>query len=449
MGKLLSHKLGRAALIVAVIAGVIPVTAVTAAPPAPVAVPAPAAPVPASVEDTLDPSRASRFIDTVAKLSFAPPPGWVAAPRTSLNPTSAPASPVFEVARFQMRVKDPALYAQPMPLTSGLVADAGAVLSVGIARLESELLELDIDPRVARAELGAQSGYVTFDESATYEGLVSYTRYFMARESDRRLVMQAVVPAEDWPQLEPAVMVAMRSLRADQAGPHGPVATPPAPPPPVLVSAPAVAAAAAEPAFDASAAKRFDILTRAKSVIGLPYVWGGNSTTGGMDCSSYVSWAWGVARYTTDSISAVSYNITKDELRPGDIMNLPTWSDPARYGHMRMFEAWANEARTLMWVYEETPPRVMHRVIAYDGRYQPMRLNGLTGSGPAPLVIAPPSAVERAEDNFGPAAAPRQPARATPHATPRPTLRATPRPTVRPTVRPTATPRRTATPRTR
>jgi hypothetical protein len=449
--QLLSHELVRALLVIGLLVGLIPVTAVTAAPPPPAehAAPAPVVGV-TTIDDTLDASRAGRFSDPVARLSFAPPAGWVAAPLTSLNPATSPASAVYEIARFQIRVRDVALYAQPVPLTSGLVADAGAVLSVGIAREESELLELDIDPRVAREELGAQNGFVTLDESATYEGLVSYTRYFMARDGDRRLVMQAVAPSEEWAQLELAVMAAIGSLRADQTGPHGPVAPPPPPPPPA--PAPVVAAAAVEAAPDPSALRRFDILTRANALLGTPYIWGGNSPNRSMDCSAYVSWVWGVSRYTTDSIWSVSHHIPKEELRPGDALNLTIGNDPQRFGHIRIFEAWANEAHTIMWVYEETPPRAVHRVIAYDIRYQPIRLNGLTSSGPVPLVVAPASAVERTIENFGPA--PRQPSRATPRPTPRPTarptprptVRATPRPTVRPTVRPTATPR-PATPR--
>jgi len=466
VGKLLSHELVRALLVIGLLVGIIPVTAVTAAPPPPVTEPALAPARVATVDDTSDASRAARFSDPVAKLSFTPPVGWIVAPLTSLNPATSPASPVHEVARFQLRVKDAALYAQPVPLTSGLVADAGAVLSVGLAREGSELLELDIDPRVAREGVSAQNGDVTMDESATYEGLVSYTRYFMARDGGRRLVMQAVAPAEDWAQLEAAVMAALRSLRADQTGPHGPVAPPPPPPPPA--SAPVVAPTAAEPPPDPSALRRFDILTRAKALLGTPYVWGGNSPSRSMDCSSYVSFTWGVARYTTDSIWAVSHPIAKEDLRPGDAMNLTIGDDPQRFGHIRIFEAWANEAHTIMWVYEETPPRAVHRVIAYDIRYQPIRLNGLTSSGPVPLVVAPASAVERTTENFGPAA--RQPARATVRPTARPTVRPTPRPTVRPTAtprpaatatprpaatatprpatpRPSATPRRTATPR--
>lgn len=442
----MSHQLVRGALAVALlVAGLVPVTAVTASPlPDPAPAPAPAAAL-AQASDTLDPAgpRAGRFIDADAKVSFTPPQGWVAAPHTSLNPPSAPASPVYELVRYQLRVRDAALYAQPIPLTSGVIADAGAVISVGLAREESELLDLDMDPRAAREELTAQGGFSTFDESATYEGLVVYTRYFLARDSDRRLVMQAVASTEDWPLIESAVMSSLRSLRADQIGPHGPVAPAPAPPPPPP------APEAVQPPANPDAEARLEILTRAKALLGTPYVWGGNSPNRSMDCSSYVSWAWGVARYSTDSLWQVSHEIGKEDLRPGDAMNLTTGRDPQRYGHIRIFEAWANEAHTLVWVYEETPPRAVHRVIAYDARYQPIRLNGLSSAGPVPLVVAPASAVEPTLTNYGPAAAPRQP-RATPRpavrATPRP---ATPRPTVRPTVRATVRPSATVRPTVR
>ena len=435
-------------VVVALVIGVVPVTSVTAAQPVePQNRPRPVAALPIT-DDTIDPQRprAVGFVDDAAKLSLTPPAGWHLAPPTSLNPLTNPASPVHEIARFQLRVGDAALYAQPIPVTSGLIQDAGAVLSVGLAREGSDLLDLDVDPRVQRDELGAQHGYFTFDEDMTYDGLVTYTRYYVARETERRLVIQAVVPADEWPQVRTAVLAAMASLRADQVGPHGPVAQ--LPPEPVAVAEsepePAPEAAAAEPPPDPGAARRAEIIERARSLIGVPYVWGGNNTARGMDCSAYISWTWGVGRYTTDSLGAVSHFIGKDELRPGDIMNLPTWNDPSRYGHVRMFAAWANEARSLVWVYEETPPRVMYRVIAYDARYQPMRLNGLGAGGAAPLIVAPPSAVERAVPNYGPAAQPREKTNPRPATTPRP---ATPRPTAKPaTPKPaTTTPRPAAT----
>ena len=124
--------------------------------------------------------------------------------------------------------------------------------------------------------------------------------------------------------------------------------------------------------------KRGAILDRADKLLGVPYVWGGDSPKG-LDCSSYVSRAWGVSRHTTDNLSQVADPIAKADLQAGDAMNLPTWKDPHGYGHVRLFDRWADGAKTKMWVYEETGDtgNSVHRVIPYDPRYQPMRLKGL------------------------------------------------------------------------
>src|SRR5207253_6989351 len=176
--------------------------------------------------------------------------------------------------------------------------------------------------------------------------------------------------------------------------PKGPNA-PAAPAPPEIVRQGPAAPAPAEPqSNDPSLALRQTILDRAASMLSTPYVWGGNAPGRGMDCSAYVSAAWGVARYTTESLGWVSAPIAKSDLRPGDAMNLTMGRDPQGYGHVRLFEAWANEAHTLVWVYEETPPRAVHRVVVYDDRYQPLRLAGLSNAGTAPLVPAPPPAPE-------------------------------------------------------
>jgi hypothetical protein len=185
--------------------------------------------------------------------------------------------------------------------------------------------------------------------------------------------------------------------------------------------------ARAEPAPDQTVALRNGFLARAASLIGLRYVWGGNSTTNGMDCSAYVSWVWGTSRWSTDSIWNVSFPITKADLRPGDALNLTTGRDPRRLGHIRLFEAWANTERSAMWVYEETPPRAVHRVVAYDDRYQPIRLAGLSGAGEVQLI----------------------PGKVQPSAAPAPTRRpgATPVPTRRPPIASaSASPVRTPTP---
>lgn len=379
----------------------------------------------AAVSETAPP----QFADTDTGVWFAPPAGWVAGPATALNPVSDPPEPVFEIVRYQMRVSDPRLYAAPIPITSGLVADAGALITVGLARAGSDLIGMDMRARADR-ELGTVPGFLTLDDEAVYEGVRVFSRYFFSRLGERVVVIRAAAAESEWSALERTIMATVDSLRAEPLGQNAPAApAPPPPPAPVVV----------EVSLDQTALLRQHILSRAASLLGLRYVWGGNSTTAGMDCSAYVSWAWSASRFSTDSIGQISFPIAKSELRPGDALNLTTGRDPQRRGHIRLFEAWANAERTLMWVYEETPPQVVHRVIVYDDRYQPIRLSGLSSAGevnvipglPAPTAAARPAATRRPTVTVRP--------------TPRPTVRPTVPPTVRATVRPTVRPTGTAT----
>jgi hypothetical protein len=360
------------------------------------------------------------FTDEAARVSFDPPLGWVSEPSQALNPQSDPPDPAQELVRFQLRLGDASLYALPVPITSALVRDAGAIITIGVARAGGDMLDLDVDPRTDRADASPVDGFFLIDEERTYEGLHVFTRYFVARMSDRRLVARAVTAEEDWAALGPIIRASLDSVRADPKGPNAPAA--PAAPPEIAQPAPA---APAEPrSTDPSLVIRQAILDKAAAMLSTPYVWGGNTAGRAMDCSAYVSATWGVARYTTESIGWVSSPIAKSELRSGDAMNLTIGRDPEGFGHIRLFEAWANEAHTLVWVYEETPPRAVHRVIVYDDRYQPIRLDGLSNAGAAPLVPAPAPAPT-------PRLVPTQPRN---NATPRPyPPRATPRPTLRPT----------------
>ena len=86
------------------------------------------------------PLLANNWTDEDWGLSIAPPAWWRRSPAESLNPVTEPEDPVFEVARFQLRLGDPSLYAQPVAPTSGLLNDAGAVLSIGVARIGSGLI---------------------------------------------------------------------------------------------------------------------------------------------------------------------------------------------------------------------------------------------------------------------------------------------------------------------
>jgi hypothetical protein len=117
---------------------------------------------------------------------------------------------------------------------------------------------------------------------------------------------------------------------------------------------------------------RGEILARAQSLMDVPYVWGGTSSSG-LDCSAFVSQVWGVSRHTTDTLNQVATPISKDDLQPGDALNLTTSADSRGTGHVRLFDKWADAAHTKMWVYEETPPKSVHHVINWDPKYTPMR----------------------------------------------------------------------------
>jgi cell wall-associated NlpC family hydrolase len=117
---------------------------------------------------------------------------------------------------------------------------------------------------------------------------------------------------------------------------------------------------------------RSEIVANAEKLLNIPYVWGGVKESG-LDCSAFISKAWGVQRHTTDSLSSVSRPISKDELGAGDALNLTTGRDPDGDGHVRMFDRWANAEHTKLYVYEETPPKSIHHVIDWDPKYQPMR----------------------------------------------------------------------------
>jgi cell wall-associated NlpC family hydrolase len=123
-----------------------------------------------------------------------------------------------------------------------------------------------------------------------------------------------------------------------------------------------------------TAAAASGVLSRAQALVGTPYVWGGNSVQG-LDCSAYVSRAWGMSRQTTETLAQHAHPITKDQLQAGDAMNLTVGADPDGYGHVRLFDRWADPGHTKMWVYEATPPKVVHHVISYDPAYQPLRRN--------------------------------------------------------------------------
>jgi flagellum-specific peptidoglycan hydrolase FlgJ len=148
--------------------------------------------------------------------------------------------------------------------------------------------------------------------------------------------------------------------------------------------------------------ERTAIRQRAESYLGTPYLWGGADKQG-IDCSAFISRAWGVGRQTTDTLDRVAEPIPKEELTPGDALNLTTGADPRGYGHVRMFDGWADPEHRTMYVYESSTATggVARRVIPYDGAYTPMRLRGLGAADPTAYQVAmhtraPPPVAEQA-----------------------------------------------------
>src|SRR5438552_3692170 len=150
------------------------------------------------------PLLANEWTDEEWGLAIAPPAWWRRSPAESLNPVTQPADPIFEVARFQLRLGDPSLYAQPVAPTSGLLNDAGAVLSIGVARIGSGLI--GAMPERWEQTSRAVDGFVSTDEDSSYEGLRTFTRYYFAKSSGRVVVVRFFVDEDELSNVRPALL---------------------------------------------------------------------------------------------------------------------------------------------------------------------------------------------------------------------------------------------------
>ncbi|MFH8983915.1 C40 family peptidase [Streptomyces varsoviensis] len=151
--------------------------------------------------------------------------------------------------------------------------------------------------------------------------------------------------------------------------------------------APMPQGAAAKARLAAPAMKRSEALARAQSWVGkgLPYNMDGSYQGYRTDCSGFVSMAWGIAKpgQATNTFvpNGVAHWITKAELKPGDALNNP---NPGKYGHITLFEKWADSSQSSYWGYEFSWSGVHHRVIPYPyfngsnpEAFKPLRFNGI------------------------------------------------------------------------
>ncbi|MEU3858489.1 peptidoglycan-binding protein [Streptomyces sp. NPDC028722] len=174
---------------------------------------------------------------------------------------------------------------------------------------------------------------------------------------------------------------------------HGPAAKPPSGP-----------AAAPVPATT-----RTEIINRARTWVAaqVPYSMDDYWPDGyRQDCSGYVSMAWGLPdNEWTGSLDQYGVRITREELRPGDILLHHNPDDPERGSHVVIFGGWTDYTHTYYTVYEQTPPGTRRQATPYPywsntDKYVPYRYQGVTpATAGATAPMAYPGAV-----SFGPGA---------------------------------------------
>ena len=122
----------------------------------------------------------------------------------------------------------------------------------------------------------------------------------------------------------------------------------------------------------ASAITRTEIVRRAQIWVDARVNYNQGAYYGGyrQDCSGYLSSCWATTQggnaysYNTSSLWSVCYQISKNDLQPGDALLNST------NGHVTLFDHWANDAHTQYWAYEEvyisdTNNGAQHHIISY------------------------------------------------------------------------------------
>ncbi|MFF9088000.1 peptidoglycan-binding protein [Streptomyces sp. NPDC014991] len=178
---------------------------------------------------------------------------------------------------------------------------------------------------------------------------------------------------------------------------------------------------AAKPPSEATAAPvpattRTQIINRARTWVAarVPYSMDAYWPDGyRQDCSGYVSMAWGLpGNEWTGSLGQYGVRITREELRPGDILLYHNPDDPERGSHVVIFGGWTDHTHTSYTVYEQTPPGTRRQATPYPywshtDKYVPYRYKGVTpgtaGAAPGTAGATAPVVYPGAA-SFGPGA---------------------------------------------
>ncbi|WP_436738718.1 NlpC/P60 family protein [Streptomyces sp. BBFR102] len=176
----------------------------------------------------------------------------------------------------------------------------------------------------------------------------------------------------------PSLGAPARLTDAAQGSPQG--APAPLYGPPGRPSVPLPGPPATPPTTREAIIERAEKWTRAK----VPYAMDGYGADGyRQDCSGFVSMAWNLGRSEwTGSLAGFAERITKDELRPGDILLFHNAENPEKGSHVTLFGGWTNSSRTQYTAYEQTRPATRRQATPYaywtnGSRFLPYRYRGL------------------------------------------------------------------------
>ncbi|MGA4841711.1 peptidoglycan-binding protein [Streptomyces sp. G45] len=131
---------------------------------------------------------------------------------------------------------------------------------------------------------------------------------------------------------------------------------------------------------------RAEIINRAKRWVAakVPYSMSAYWSDGyRQDCSGFVSMAWNLGgNEWTGHLGAYGTRISKDELKPGDILLFHNAAAPQRGSHVTIFGGWTDYTRNYYLAYEQTRPHTRRQATPYaywtnGGRYVAYRYKGL------------------------------------------------------------------------
>ncbi|MFJ5263632.1 peptidoglycan-binding protein [Streptomyces sp. NPDC088387] len=160
---------------------------------------------------------------------------------------------------------------------------------------------------------------------------------------------------------------------------------------------------------------RAEIINRAKTWVAakVPYSMTAYWPDGyRQDCSGFVSMAWKLAgNEWTGSLDQYSDRITKEELRPGDILLFHNPANPEKGSHVVIFGGWTDYTHTSYVAYESTRPYARKQTTPYaywanSDRYVPYRYKGVAEDEPG--AVDPVNAKPEAPAKPQPPAAPEQ-----------------------------------------